>query len=495
MSRYERWAIAGLSVLFCVLPAAIHYAGDRPKTPLDRVRQEAEAISVRIDGLDESATGVIVGRASRDYWVLTARHAIDGNPNTDAHRRVVAAGGQEYRFDRDTVCYLDETTGEPLDLALFRFESDRDYDVADIAAHAPDRDGDVVFAYGWPENGDVARPRSPVLTVGQAVPRARAIGQMRFQHDEGYTLFYSNFTERGMSGGAVLDTAGRLVGIHGRADGHQRAASPTELAAVHLGLSSGIPSETLVEAARGSDCAPTLALRSTNAPPPELSASERRKIAARLASVETPNSDRPLDWSNAGNRLYRQGQLQQALPYFERAIELDPEFAAAWYQRGNTLYALERNVEALQSFDRALDRDPEFYEAMREKGALLVELGELEEALETFYRSTSLRSGDRVLWYMLGNLLAIELRRPLDALKAYDRAIELNDRFAPAWLGRGRVLMDLGRLDEAKIALNTGLRLDNRLAAGWSLRAELWEKLGDDRRAEVDRQQAESLRP
>ncbi len=497
MSQYSRLKIAALVVLSCLIPAIARQIVTRSPSQLDRLQAKAAAISVRIDGFNP-ATGVIVGRSGTQYWVLTARHAIETqNIATDRYRRVVTTRGNKYRFDRNTVCYLHSASGERLDLALFRFESDQTYDVAEIATYTADRQAHYSFIYGWPDEGHADRPRSPTFVVGQIVPRTIAIGQMRFQYDAGYTLFYSNPTEIGMSGGAVIDAAGRLVGIHGREDGQE--FSDRRIAdrpvSVKLGLSSGIPMSVLISALQHNRCASAITLQLADQLPPKLSSRDQREFIEYSQPAAWPNSDRPVDWSNAGNHLYRSGQLEAALAHFDRAIALQPAFFPAWFQRGNTLYAMGRESEALTSFDQALAIEPTFYQAWRDRGALLVELGNPEAALVAFEQAIALRPDDRLLWYLIGNLLALDLGRPNAALAAYDQAIALNDRFAPAWFGRGRVLSDLGRLDEAIAALDRGLALDDEIRAGWLLRAEVWQRLGNGQQAKMDLERAGSLRP
>ncbi|MFM6252962.1 MAG: trypsin-like peptidase domain-containing protein, partial [Dolichospermum sp.] len=60
---------------------------------------------------------------------------------------------------------------------------------------------------------------------------------------DGYDLLYSNITKDGMSGGAVLDTQGRLIGIHGTVEGEESLDFDGE---INLGRSSGIPIKTFL---------------------------------------------------------------------------------------------------------------------------------------------------------------------------------------------------------------------------------------------------------
>ncbi|NJO52826.1 MAG: tetratricopeptide repeat protein [Leptolyngbyaceae cyanobacterium RM2_2_4] len=62
---------------------------------------------------------------------------------------------------------------------------------------------------------------------------------------------------------------------------------------------------------------------------------------------------------NRGLERYRQGDLEGAIADFNRAIELNPEFADAYNTRGNLRYSLEGDVAgAIADFTRAIDLNP-----------------------------------------------------------------------------------------------------------------------------------------
>jgi Flp pilus assembly protein TadD len=51
-------------------------------------------------------------------------------------------------------------------------------------------------------------------------------------------------------------------------------------------------------------------------------------------------------WFNRGNALYMQGNYDNALSAFDKAIEINPQDANIWICRGLTLKKLDRNLEA-----------------------------------------------------------------------------------------------------------------------------------------------------
>jgi len=40
-------------------------------------------------------------------------------------------------------------------------------------------------------------------------------------------------------------------------------------------------------------------------------------------------------WNNLGNALYNLGRYEKSIPYFERALEVNPRYEIAWNNIGN----------------------------------------------------------------------------------------------------------------------------------------------------------------
>ena len=79
--------------------------------------------------------------------------------------------------------------------------------------------------------------------------------------------------------------------------------------------------------------------------------------------------------------------LENASTHFTRAIELDPEFAAAYINRANA-YAEQGNLTAaLADYDRAIELDPEVAAAYINRGVAYAEQGDLTAALADFDRA------------------------------------------------------------------------------------------------------------
>ena len=64
-------------------------------------------------------------------------------------------------------------------------------------------------------------------------------------------------------------------------------------------------------------------------------------------------------YSNEGSVLRSQGRLEEAIRYYDRAIELNPDYAEAWYNKGVALQAQGNLAEAIECYDRALALNPD----------------------------------------------------------------------------------------------------------------------------------------
>ncbi len=114
--------------------------------------------------------------------------------------------GQEYNAQKLAVGNL--FNGD--DLALLQFQSTQNYQVASLKAISGLKEGDEVFAVGYPH-----QPKSDDNGKFSLVP-----GQISFLGLEqplmgGYEVGTSNNFLKGMSGGALLNPQGEVVGVNG----------------------------------------------------------------------------------------------------------------------------------------------------------------------------------------------------------------------------------------------------------------------------------------
>ena len=130
-----------------------------------------------------------------------------------------------------------------------------------------------------------------------------------------------------------------------------------------------------------------------------------------------------------GRTLFREGYVENALAFFERAVAQAPDSAEAAACVGYAHHRLENDAEAIVALRRALQHDPEFAEARVYLANLLYDAGDLDAALNDFEKTTP---DDH--WDELGIWRLLELKRSAYKLAEDDpelrpweaRLVELN---------------------------------------------------------------------
>jgi len=115
-----------------------------------------------------------------------------------------------------------------IDLAIISFTSPKNYAVASLGDASTVKIGDRVYISGWPDpEGEQALAGQNVRPVSRR-QRRLAWGSVGAKlspdaRDVGYSIFYTDCTRAGMSGGPVFDKDGRLVGNHGRGSSNKQS--------------------------------------------------------------------------------------------------------------------------------------------------------------------------------------------------------------------------------------------------------------------------------
>jgi len=162
----------------------------------DKVKTVAQEITVRIQG-PKGGSGVILEKQGSTYYILTNWHVVD----KAGDYQVVTPDGKAH-----SVYYSLVRRVPGMDLAVVPFTSTQSYPLAQLANSAATK-GNKAYVAGWPISGGSLRQPIFIATEGQLTGRQTPWN--------GYTLVYNNLVRAGMSGGPVLDDAGRLVAING----------------------------------------------------------------------------------------------------------------------------------------------------------------------------------------------------------------------------------------------------------------------------------------
>jgi tetratricopeptide (TPR) repeat protein len=130
------------------------------------------------------------------------------------------------------------------------------------------------------------------------------------------------------------------------------------------------------------------------------------------------------DLLTQGRALKAQKKHAEALPFFQRATQADPNSFDAWANLGYTLGELGRFEDELAADERALTIDPNHADVWNNKGFALRKIGRSKEALAAYGRVTVLEPDNVKGWWGSGAALH-DLKRYEEALAAYDRALSI----------------------------------------------------------------------
>jgi tetratricopeptide (TPR) repeat protein len=149
-----------------------------------------------------------------------------------------------------------------------------------------------------------------------------------------------------------------------------------------------------------------------------------------------------------GLRLMARDDFAKALPYFEKATEIDPNYAEAWYQAGFCYGMLGRATDSLRASKNAARLRPNWVETHINIGASSFALGNFKEATEAYRNAVKLDDTNAETHYSLG-LSLNKLSRTDEEVLSYKRAINLKPDHANALEKLGAAQFRLKKYNDA----------------------------------------------
>jgi tetratricopeptide (TPR) repeat protein len=132
-------------------------------------------------------------------------------------------------------------------------------------------------------------------------------------------------------------------------------------------------------------------------------------------------------WNNKGYALDGLGNYKEAIKCFDKAIEINPYDDVSWYNKGYALDGLGNYKEAIKCYDKAIEINPNRVDVRADKGTALGSgLGEYEEAIKCIDEALQIEPNNANVWNNKGYALGAGLGNYKEAIKCYDKTIEIN---------------------------------------------------------------------
>ncbi|MDJ0600849.1 MAG: tetratricopeptide repeat-containing serine protease family protein [Crocosphaera sp.] len=397
------------------------------------IQDIADNSIVKIDHFDDfSGSGVIIAKQNNIYTVLTVAHAVKSQEILDYDRLTIQSQyGQHNVIDGQLL----DHTSQFLDLAIIRFQSSRNYIPITFTSSQQTEQGKNVYLLGYPlPHIDPNPPKPEIKQIKTTLIRKI------YKRPRGYDMRYSSDTSSGMSGGAILDVCGRLLGIHGRGDSPGDVELRTEIderipiIPFKGDFASGIPIDYFI------NLLPLATLQKSDLD------INLKPLPKRLLDQDRDNSYIIVGFSELDARNY-----QSAIKKFTKSIEQDPKNyqPIAYFYRGLSYSSIEDKQKAVNDYSTAIRLDNNLLSARYNRGLIFArDFGYYDEALKDFEELIKRNPRDADALLQRGNIY-FQRGNKQQALNDYTTAISLNKQLGDAFHYRGIIYHQQNKNEEA----------------------------------------------
>lgn len=167
---------------------------------------------------------------------------------------------------------------------------------------------------------------------------------------------------------------------------------------------------------------------------------------------------------------------EAAIAFYDQALIKEPQDSLALLYRGEAVKKLGQPTSVvIESYKRALEGNGNWgvdtpVIAWNARASTLQEAGQLELVVQSLDRALQITPKDAATWLQLGNTLR-QLKRPTEALIAYNRTIDLRPNWSQALLAQCTVLNQLRQAEPALAACQKAIGGDGDWGTGDSANA------------------------
>jgi tetratricopeptide (TPR) repeat protein len=153
-------------------------------------------------------------------------------------------------------------------------------------------------------------------------------------------------------------------------------------------------------------------------------------------------------YNNLGDALFRKNLLDEAMVQFQKALEINPDYAEARYNLGVALSKKGHVDKSIDQYERALEINPIYAQAHYNLGVALSQKGQEDDAMAQYQMALLINPNEVEARISLGNAL---FQKGLvdEAIVQFQKALETDPNSAGGHYNLGVALSQKGQVDEA----------------------------------------------
>jgi len=160
----------------------------------------------------------------------------------------------------------------------------------------------------------------------------------------------------------------------------------------------------------------------------------------------------PNAWNNLGILAAREGNIDLAIQYFQRALEIDPEHSIALQNLGSAYREKKDWVQAESALERALALNPEDPEANYSLGMVFAQQNDTDRAFQYLQKALAARPAYPEALNNLG-ILYLRTHRSAEAKQSFEHSIRVAPAYDQAYLNLAHVYAIEGDREKARAVL------------------------------------------
>ena len=418
---------------------------EETKKPHDlyQISSLARSTAVEIIIPSKSGSGVLIAKEGSKYTILTAWHIFE-DIDLEIPFQIRTEDYNIYEVDKGSIKQI-----ENLDMAIFTFETEKDYKIVDFSNLSMLKKGDVLFSSGFVDSNFY-------FQRGEVIANAKAIVK------DGNQLIYTSKVVSGMSGGGIFDNYGKLVGIN-------TMSTAKSLKDKSFSYSIGVPNSFFINFKNGNSLDYSRELIT---------------IDDYLVKATELNSEK-------GNSKFIINLLDNKTEFVDHA----PKSASTWYLNHRLCLAksdLNANISALENCFNATQIQPLDSSSLLNYGIIKSKMNDDYSAISTFNKYLQVEPND--YFFLVHRAIS---KRKIGDLKGgildLNKAIEIHPEKEAAYFNRAMLKDELKDYYGAISDYNKSILINSEEGLSFFNRSILKEKINDLHGACFDARKALSL--